>query len=210
MEEPMRKQIILTTLIASLASVCAAEAQEPRDFSLLATQTVQLPGTTYSIVFNSPELQVGEPRDMRALSVAIGSWLSANFGLPTMHRPPRIEYVPASEIAIIRSPAWPVAESAAQIPSLYDAHSQTIFLPEGSNGSTPTELSVFVEEMTRHLLNEARYAYHCTPDSEHFVLAVQRRWLAMFSADGQMVNAAGANGPASSPRCVSQQSQTEH
>jgi hypothetical protein len=40
----MRKQIILTAFIASLAGVRAAYAQEPRDFSLPATQTVQLPG----------------------------------------------------------------------------------------------------------------------------------------------------------------------
>src|SRR5471032_812259 len=94
----MCKQIILTALITSLIGVSAAQAQETRDFSMLATQTVQLPGTTYGVVFNSPELQVGEPRDMAALSVAIGSWLSANFGLPTMHDLPRVEHVSASEI----------------------------------------------------------------------------------------------------------------
>ena len=40
-QEAMRKQMILTTLIASLAGVTAGHAQEQRDFSLLATQTVQ-------------------------------------------------------------------------------------------------------------------------------------------------------------------------
>jgi hypothetical protein len=44
----MRTQIIVTAFIASLIGIGAAQAQEPRDFSLLATQTVQLPGTTYS------------------------------------------------------------------------------------------------------------------------------------------------------------------
>jgi hypothetical protein len=44
----MRTQIIVTAFIASLIGIGAAQAQEPRDFSLLATQPVQLPGTTYS------------------------------------------------------------------------------------------------------------------------------------------------------------------
>jgi hypothetical protein len=35
--QPCEKQIILTAIIASLAGVCAAYAQEPRDFSLPAT-----------------------------------------------------------------------------------------------------------------------------------------------------------------------------
>src|SRR5476649_697188 len=113
----MCKQIILTTLITSLIGVSAAQAQETRDFSMLATQTVQLPGTTYSIVFNSPELQVGEPRDTAKLSVAISSWLSANFGMPKMHHIPR----------------FAISETAAT--AAYESRSQTIYLPVGWNGA---------------------------------------------------------------------------
>lgn len=205
----MRKQMILTTLIASLAGVCAGHAQEPRDFSLLATQTVQLPGTTYSIIFNSPELQVGEPRDIAALSVAIGSWLSANFGLPTMHDLPRVDYVSASEIESRQSAQSLETETMMENPAVYDSRTHTIYLPESWNGSTPAELSVFVRQLLHHLQDEAKNAYHCTPDSDKFALAVQRHWLAMFGADGQQLNAAGHNGPTSRPRCMSQQSRTD-
>jgi len=161
----MRKQIILTALIASLIGVSAAQAQETRDFSMLATQTIQLPGTTYSIVFNSPELQVGEPRDTTKLSVAISSWLSANFGLPKMHHIPRI---------VISE----TAETGA-----YESRSQTIYLPVGWNGASPIELSIFVREMVHHLQNEAGADYQRAPEPS--VNVVQSRWLAMFGSVAQ-------------------------
>src|SRR5262245_3144430 len=159
----MRRQIIITAFIASLIGIGAAQAQEPRDFSLLATQTVQLPGTTYSIVFNSPELQVGEPRDMNKLSSGIALWLSASFGLPAMRRAPHIVYTGTT--------------------AGYDGGSHTIRLPAAWNGSSPSELAVFVNAMARHLQTEAGAHYRCTP--EQFAGAVQDRWLAMFGAAGQ-------------------------
>jgi len=205
----MRRQITLVALVASLAAAGTSRAQEPRDFSLLATQIVQLPGTTYSIVFNSPELQVGEPRNMQALSEAIASWLSVNFGLPMMHHPPRIVYAPAADIAPFRARSSSGIVIAAEIPSFYAGHSQTIFLPQGWNGSTPIALSVFVREMTHHLQKEANNAYRCTPSNDDkFALAVQRRWLAMFGDDGQEVSATDRHDLAFSPRCVSWQSRT--
>jgi hypothetical protein len=162
----MRTQIIVTAFLASLIGVGMAKAQEPRDFSLLATQTVQLPGTTFSIVFNSPELQVGEPRDTAKLSVGIASWLSASFGLPEMRRTPHIVY--------------------AGTTASYDGPSHTIRLPVGWNGSSPSELAVFVNAMARHLQSESGPDYRCTPDQ--FANAVQDRWLAMFGTSVQGMN----------------------
>lgn len=181
----MRTQIILTTLLASLIGTGAAQAQEPRDFSLLATQTVQLPGTTYSIVFNSPELQVGEPRDTTKLSVGIASWLSASFGLPPMHRTPHIVYTGAT--------------------AGYDSQLQTIRLPVAWNGSSPSELAVFVNAMARHLQNEAGADYRCSP--EQFANAVQDRWLAMFGAVAQGVNNREV---ISNPICTFRQSRVQN
>src|SRR5262249_22075335 len=107
----MRKQAILGVVIASLLGVTGTRAQEPRDFSQLATQTVQLPGTNHTLVFNSPTLQVGEPRDIASLSGAISSWLSANFGLPPITRAPNVIYVSKAENGS------------------YDGRSRTIYLP---------------------------------------------------------------------------------
>ena len=158
----MRTQIIVTAFLASLIGLGTAHAQEPRDFSLLATQTVQLPGTTYSIAFNSPELQVGEPRDTTKLSEGIASWLSASFGLPHMRRTPHIVYRGAT--------------------TGYDSQLQTIRLPVAWNGSSPSELALFVNVMARHLQNEAGADYRCTP--EQFANAVQDRWLAIWGGGG--------------------------
>jgi hypothetical protein len=181
----MRTQIILTTLLASLIGTGAAQAQEPRDFSLLATQTVQLPGTTYSIVFNSPELQVGEPRDTTKLSTGIASWLSASFGLPPIRRTPHIVYTGAT--------------------AGYDSQLQTIRLPVAWNGSSPPELAVFVNAMARHLQNEAGADYRCSP--EQFANAVQDRWLAMFGAVAQGVNNREV---ISNPICTFRQSRVQN
>jgi hypothetical protein len=182
----MRKHIIvLTAFIASMIGIGVAQAQEARDFSLLATQTVQLPGTGYSIVFNSPELQVGEPRDTARLSVAISSWLSANFGLPIMRHMPKVAYV---------------ADLESRAPTAYDSRSHTIYLPVGWNGSSPAELTVFVRAMVDHLQNEAGADYRCTP--ERLADAVQSRWAALF--------AAAPTDAAASPSCTFRQSRIEN
>ena len=182
----MRTQIILSAILASLIGVGAAQAQEPRDFSLLATQTVQLPGTSYSIVFNSPELQIGEPRDTTKLSKAVASWLSANFGLPTMRQLPQVAYVEGSKMV----------ETA-----VYDSRSRTIYLPVGWNGSSPVELSGFVREMVHHLQSEPGANYQCTSNLAN---AVENRWNAMFNAVASQV------GIDSSPRCIFRQSRVEN
>ena len=181
----MRTQIIVTAFLASLIGLGTAQAQEPRDFSLLATQTVQLPGTTYSIAFNSPELQVGEPRDTTKLSEGIASWLSASFGLPHMRRTPHIVYRGAT--------------------TGYDSQLQTIRLPVAWNGSSPSELALFVNVMARHLQNEAGADYRCTP--EQFADAVQDRWLAMFGAVSQGVNNREV---ISNPTCKFRQSRVQN
>ena len=181
----MRTQIIVTAFLASLIGIGAAQAQEPRDFSLLATQTVQLPGTTYSIVFNSPELQVGEPRDTTQLSAGIASWLFASFGLPEMRRTPHIVYTGTA--------------------ASYDSPSHTIRLPIGWNGSSPSELAVFVNAMARHLQSESGPDYRCTP--EQFANAVQDRWLAMFGGAAQGMNDREIT---SKPVCTFRQSRMEN
>jgi hypothetical protein len=182
----MRTQIIITALLTSLFGAGAAQAQEPRDFSLLATQTVQLPGTTYSIVFNSPELQVGELRDTAKLSEAIAFWISANFGMPAMRQIPRVSYGDGSKVTDT---------------VVYDGRSHTIYLPAGWNGTSPVELSGFVREMVHHLQSETGTDYQCTPNLAN---AVENRWLAMFT-DAPQVSATG-----SSPGCIFRQSRVEN
>ncbi len=207
----MHTHRVLWTVITLLAAVCTAHAQEPRDFSLLPMQTVQLPGTSYSIVFNSPELQVGEARNMVVLSVAVASWLSANFGLPTMHDLPHVEYVSSSEIALFRSTRSGMTETTAKIPVVYVSVLETIYLPEGWDGSTFADLSLFVFGMAEHLRQEAKIHYYCEPAHDGFALAVQKRWLAMVGNPSQRLNTAGdGDDRGASPGCVLRQSRLEN
>jgi hypothetical protein len=185
----MRKQIILTALIASFVGVAAAQAQEPRDFSMRPTQTVQLPGMNRSIVFNSPELQVGKPRDAAELSDIVSSWLSANFGLPAMRHAPHVAH----------------AETAKSV--TYDGRSRTIYLPISWNGSSPQEMSAFVREMARHLQSQGGANYHCEPTQ--FANAAQVYWLAMFGVGERQGTAPAAVSLVPRPRCTFRQSQVE-
>ena len=185
----MRNQIFLVTLIASLIGAWSAHAQEPRDFSLTATQVVQLPGTGHTVVFNSPSLQVGEARDMRVLTQAIEAWLASNFGLPAMKGSPRIEYISTTEIDGLKYARLLTAETMLNNPAAYTTRGQAIYLPDGWTGRTPAELSVFVRQLAGLLRDEADSRYRCIPDDDTFALAVQIRWLALFGSDGSHVDA---------------------
>lgn len=203
MGDDMRRAV-LVPIIASLVATCASRAQEPRDFSELATQIVHLPGTPYSVVFNSPELQIGEPRDMQSLSVAIASWVSADFGLPTMRHPPHIAYASATDIVSFQHQLITRAETVEKTPSLYVPRLQTIFLPEGWNGSSPLDMSLFVRAIANHLQSEFENGYRCMPNGERFGASVQRRWLAVLAVDYR-VNARELSSATSHPKCVSYQ-----
>jgi hypothetical protein len=182
-------------MAALLAGICVSRAQEPREFSLQPTQIVQLPGTGYRIAFNSPELQVGERRDIPALAAAIASWLSINFGLPAMRRPPHIEYIDASDIAAFLAKLSAVNSAQPDIPSAYDCRWQTAYLPRGWNGGTPDHLAAFVREMVHHLQNESGQACRDTPEDEAFTLLVQERWRAIFSVRDERANAIFVSDP---------------
>jgi Domain of unknown function (DUF6647) len=200
MEGTMRNQIFLAMLITSLIGPWSAHAQEPRDFSLTATQIVELPGTVHAIVFNSPSLQVGEPRDMQALTLAIEAWLASNFGLPEMKANPRIEYISATEADGQKYARLLTLESMLNNRAAYLPRWKAIYLPAGWNGGTPAELSVFVRQLAGLLRNEAGGRYRCMPDDDTFALTVQIRWLAMFGADGS--NADVKRRQAASPHCT--------
>jgi hypothetical protein len=188
----MLKQMVFFTTVASFAAAGAASAQEPRDFSQVPVQTVQLPGTAFEIVFNSPELQVGERRPMQPLSAAIMSWLAANFEIPAIANLPRVTFASIMDIADLHFSFVPSAskarhvEAAPALParymmlSLYSDASQTIYLPEGWNGNTPAELSMLVKEMVHHVQNAAGLEYECPQAREQLANAAQEKWLGLF------------------------------
>lgn len=129
--------------------------------------------------------------------------------MPTMHRLPRVEYVPASQIESHQSVQLLPAETMMDSMAGYERRTHTIYLPNGWNGSTPVELSVFLREMVHHLKSEADLEYLCTPAGDKLALAVRYRWLAMFGVQAQQVNSGSASILVSFPRCILRQSRED-
>ena len=127
---------------------------------------------------------------MNALMTAIALWLSANFGLPATYDLPRLEYVPAAQIAALRykglagSPfqtvSAPVQPGQREVVAVYDDAKKTIYLPQDWMADTPAELSVLVHEMVHHLQNVGRQKFACAQEREQLAYEAQERWLGLF------------------------------
>ena len=132
---------------------------------------------------------------MNALLTAIVLWLSATFDLPATYEHPKVEFVPAVEIAFLHYGAFTAEkrrEALAQyrsnisldkrreVVAVYIDATKTIFLPEGWTGNSPAELSVLVHEMVHHLQNVARLKFECPQAREQLAYAAQERWLGLF------------------------------
>lgn len=124
---------------------------------------------------------------------SIMTWLSENFDLPATHEKPRIELVPASQMAALRYrglfPAGRPQDASAQSPAeaqggdlvaIYDDAQKTIYLPQSWTGGTPAETSVLVHELVHHLQNLAGLKYECPQAREAPAYAAQDRWLDRF------------------------------
>jgi len=189
----MLKQMLFCTIIVSLTAIGSAKAQEPRDFAQLTVQTVQLPGTGYKVVFNTPELQVGERRATQPLLTAMVSWLGANFPLPAIRDLPRVELASVSDIADLQfNPRFSaLAKQVGPQPplpahyltlSLYRAQSKTIYLPTEWNGNNPAELSMLVKELVHHIQDVAGIEYECPQAREKMAYEAQEKWLGLFGS----------------------------
>jgi uncharacterized protein DUF6647 len=132
---------------------------------------------------------------MKELLTAIVLWLSTNCGLPPTYEHPRVEFVPATEMVALMSkgrtadrllqPGVVVGQSdqAAEIVSVYDDSTKTIYLPVGWTSSRPADLSVLVHEMVHHLQNVAGLKFECPQEREQLAYSAQERWLGLFGHD---------------------------
>jgi hypothetical protein len=115
---------------------------------------------------------------MTILISVIVTWLSVNFGLPTVHEPPVVVILrPSPMVTALHSP------SGTDIVASYDDASRTIYLPEGWTGQTPAELSILVHEMVHHLQNVAGIHDACPAAREKLAYAAQDAWLRLFGRD---------------------------
>jgi hypothetical protein len=131
-----------------------------------------------------------------ALMAAMITWLSINFGLPAVSEHPRIEMVPAAQMAALRyrglatgapqggpkSDDNPLDRGGSVI-ALYDDVRRTIYLPAGWTGASLPELSVLVHELVHHLQNVGGVTYECPQAREKPAYAAQRAWLAQYGLD---------------------------
>lgn len=131
---------------------------------------------------------------MTALLTAIALWLSANFNLPALSEPPKVELVSPARITAIRYQAFGVEarrDIAAMPPvsdprdtvAIYDDANRTIYLPLTWTGGTAAGLSVLVHEMVHHLQNVGGIRYECPAAREELAYRAQDKWLGLFGQD---------------------------
>jgi len=132
---------------------------------------------------------------MKELLTIIVLWLSTNFGLFPSYDHPRVEFVPVTEMAALRAkglaagwllqPGVVVGQPAqvAEVVSVYDDSTKTIYLPDGWTSSKPADLSILVHEMVHHLQNVAELKFACPQEREQLAYSAQERWLGLFGHD---------------------------
>ena len=126
---------------------------------------------------------------MEKLLTAVVLWLSSNFALQANFDHPRVEFVPAVEMAAMLPkdvrPQNHIAsvQSTSEILSLYNNETKTIFLLNGWEGKTPAELSILVHEMVHHLQNVEQLKFACPEEREELAYLAQERWLNLFGRD---------------------------
>ena len=119
---------------------------------------------------------------MDALLTAILLWISANFDLPAKYDHPKIEIVPATEIAALRYRSFTpdkqreiLSLGGSDVVAIYDSTRKTIFLPMGWTGGAPSELSVLVHELVHHLQSAANLTYECPAAREELAYVAQEK-----------------------------------
>lgn len=129
---------------------------------------------------------------MDALLVAIVVWLSVNCGLPAVFESPKIERVPASSTALLRSRGSEMsivrdrersAEATGDVVAFYDDSTKTIFISSQWTGRSPAELSILVDEMVHHMQNVAGIRHECAAERERLAYEAQDKWLRLFGRD---------------------------
>jgi hypothetical protein len=196
MEESMLRHGAVLAVLVTFASVGPSIAQSKRqiDAPMAAVKLIEPMKGSSGLDPKSHEVferQLVASRPADASLTSIARWLSANFDLPESDELPRIEFVSAADLAILRDKGlspdqWrqgsvddPAARADVQhdIVAVYNDSTKTIFLTEGWTGSTPAEESVLVHEMVHHLQNVGKLKYECPQAREKLAYDAQNEWL---------------------------------
>jgi uncharacterized protein DUF6647 len=128
-----------------------------------------------------------------ALLAAIGTWLSVEFDLPTIHEPPLVELVSTAKItslcyggllstsgADIAANNYELVSAQGDTVAVYHDPTRTIYLPEHWTASTPADLSILIHEMIHHFQNVLALKHECPQEREKLAYIAQDRWLRLF------------------------------
>ncbi len=177
--------MLKATLFGTLAA--AALLGEPASARSASPQIVQealRPAETEIFDYNFEP--VGS---LTALADEIAAWLSVNFELPAVDKPPRIEFASPVRINALRyrgiikgqmTQDLAAPNAGRQTVAIYIDDTSTIYLPSGWTGKTPAETSMLVHEMVHHIQNIARIKHDCLQAREKLAYAAQERWLRRF------------------------------
>jgi hypothetical protein len=157
-----------------------------------ASEADVAPGGGYKIGLNSGNFRQPDGAIRQDLVAAIGSWLSVQFSLPPIEYQPVIKLVPAQTIVTVRYPLlahrgpsndYSTPLSRQDTVAVYNDTTQTIYLAEDWNGSTPAEQSILVHEMVHHFQNMLGLRYECGQAREELAYRAQESWLGLFGHD---------------------------
>ena len=123
---------------------------------------------------------------MDALMTVIITWLSINYGLPTVQDLPEVQFVDPpqmyevhisrltdEEIALLRN----AGQTGDDLIAVYDDRSRTIYLPANWTASSPADVSVLVHEMVHHLQRFDKEIFACAEAREKPAYQAQADWL---------------------------------
>jgi hypothetical protein len=187
--------IAILTLVIGFAGTGMTVGPSPADAAgRKAQRTFIVPGTGYELRFGSARLS-SDPSSTQALLAALMSWIAENSDLPKSDEVPKIAFVPASQLAELRSRNLPTTQAATRSASdvsdprtnlaLYEFATKTVYLHESWRGDSPADYSILVHELAHHLQNVGNVKYECPAQREKPAYRVQNRWLALFGSDLQ-------------------------
>jgi hypothetical protein len=189
MEHHMLKHVLVCAAFVASATVGSVNApQSPaaaQGIGQAPQQKMQVPGTNYKFVLGSVEFPPGGSPSTDALLTALVFWISDNFDLPASYNLPKVELMPATKITSLFNEGLSDLHvmTAADVVSVYNTVTKTIYLREDWTGSSPAELSILVHEIVHHLQNLGNLKFKCPMECEELAYKAQEQWLGLFGRD---------------------------
>jgi len=170
------------------ATATSASTSAPPTAAAAGLRQTRVAGVDYTFVFDARPGAAGR-RPAPDLLRAIGAWLAVSFDLKKSDALPDVRLESPAKITNFRFTGLlsddprltaRIPPGQREVVAAYDELSQTILLPLGWSGGSPTELSILVHEMVHHLQHQAKMRFACPAASESLAYSAQDKWLQLF------------------------------